>query len=266
MRKVNIGICQFESELGKPEVNFKKAEEFIKEASEKGADIICFPELFVTGYNFGILGDETVTLSKTFYELACEKFSKWAKQYQIYIIAPFGEVRENEEQIFNSALFFDKQGNLLGNYAKTHLWSAEKKYFKEGDTLPVYDTDFGKLGIIICYDAGFPEVARTLALRGAEIIFVPAAWRIEDKDMWDLNISQRALENICFTVGVNSVGNFKNLHLFGHSKVCNPRGHIINELTEKEELFMITVDLDEVEAYREQIDYMKDRRSDLYQL
>jgi len=264
-RKLNVGIIQFESMLGDVEFNVQKASEKVKEVADKGADIVCLPELFSTGYNFNILGEKFNKLSLEFYNYTFEKMSKAAKDNGVYLIAPFSEKRNLEGIIYNSAIFFDKNGCSIGSFAKAHLWAQDRLFFKEGSELPVFDTELGKVGIAICYDIGFPETCRSLCLKGAEIIFVPAAWRIQDLDMWELNVPQRALENILFMVGVNRVGFEGDLHLFGKSKVCNPRGEIIKELKQDCELTeVVTVDLNELNTYRSQLSYLRDRHPDIY--
>jgi len=264
-KEVNIGIIQFESEIGEVEKNVLKAVEQIKEAAEKGANIVCLPELFATGYNLNILGDRINELSLTYYDYTIEKMSKAAKDNHVYVIAPFGEKRELEGVVYNSAIVFDDEGKEIGSYAKTHLWAQDRYYFKEGNDFPIYDTKYGKFGIAICYDVGFPESTRELCLKGAEFVFVPAAWRIQDKDMWDLNIPQRALENIFFTIGVNRVGKEGDLHLFGSSKVCNPRGHVIKELPQDEEVVeVVTIDLEDLNKFRTEISYLRDHKPSIY--
>ena len=265
-RDVNIGIIQFESDLGDVPANIAKAERLIEEAAEKGADIVCLPELFSTGYNFNILGEKFNEISLKYYEDTYQALAKVAKASDIYLIAPFSEKRELEGIIYNSAIVFDRQGNELGSYAKTHLWAQDRLFFKEGSDFPIFDTEFGKFGIAICYDVGFPETCRTLCLKGAEYVFVPAAWRIEDKDMWELNLPQRALENIFYTIGVNRVGKEGDLHMFGKSKVCNPRGGIMAELPEDvEKVEVVTIDLNALNEYRTKISYLRDRNPHLYE-
>ena len=118
-----------------------------------------------------------------------------------------------------------------------------------------------KISIMICYDAGFPESCRSLALQGAEIVFCPAAWRIQDVDMWDLNLSQRALENLLFVVGVNRFGHEGDLELFGKSKICNPRGRVLKELPmDRESVEVFEIDLMDVECFRIEIPYLRDRK------
>lgn len=264
-RMVNIGIIQFESELGEIENNVTKAVDLIAEAAKKGANIVCLPELFATGYNLSILKEKIAELSIEYYDYTMKKMSQAAKDNNVYVLASFGEMREMPGIVYNSTIVFDDEGNRVGSFAKSHLWALDRLYFREGSEYPVFDTKYGKIGIAICYDVGFPESVRNLCLNGAEIVFVPAAWRIQDVDMWDLNIPQRALENILFTVGVNRVGKEGELHLFGKSKVCNPRGTIITELPMDEEMVeVVSINLNDVNKFRTEISYLRDRKPQIY--
>lgn len=264
-KKVNIGIIQFESELGNVEKNVEKSVEMIKEAADKGANVVCLPELFATGYNLSVLKERMAELCIEYYDYTMEAMSKAAKDNKVYVFASFGEIRDVPGIVYNSTVVFDDTGKEIGSFAKSHLWALDRLYFREGSDYPVFDTKYGKFGVMICYDSGFPESARSLCLNGAEIIIIPAAWRIQDEDMWDLNVAQRALENILFTVGVNRVGKEHDLHLFGKSKVCNPRGTIIAELPKDEEVVeVIEIDLTELEKYRTEISYLRDRKPQIY--
>ncbi|MGN9164352.1 nitrilase-related carbon-nitrogen hydrolase [Tissierellaceae bacterium HCP3S3_D8] len=264
-RIVKVGIIQFESELGEIEKNVMKAVDLISEAAAKGANIVCLPELFATGYNLNILKEKIAKLSIEYYDYTMKKMSKAAKDNNVYVLASFGEIRDMPGIVYNSTILFDDEGNKTGSFAKSHLWALDRLYFKEGEEYPVFDTKYGKIGVVICYDLGFPETVRSLCLNGAEIVFVPAAWRIQDIDIWDLNIAQRALENILFTVGVNRVGMEGDLHLFGKSKVCNPRGTVISELPmDKEMIEVVTIDLEDVNKFRTEISYLRDRKPYIY--
>ena len=264
-RKVNIGIIQMNSKLGDVELNVSRALRFIQEAVEMKANIVCLPELFSTGYNMKILAEKNAEIGIRYYNYIVDRISNTANKNKIFVIAPFSERKDSTNVVYNSAILFDDEGNMCGSYAKTHLYSFERLYFKEGSQIKVFDTKYGKIGIMICYDAGFPEVCRTLCLSGAEIVFIPSAWRIQDEYMWDLNIPQRALENLLFAVGVNGVGIESELHLFGKSKICNPQGNIIIELPKDEEKVVVaTINLSDIERFRTEIAYLKDRRPLLY--
>ncbi len=264
-KKVKVAMAQMTSKLGDIEYNLKKAEDFIKQAAAKGADIICFPELFATGYNMNILKDNIIDLSRKYYQIIFNRMSQLAKNNQIYLITSFVELIDDEKP-YITAIIFDRDGRKVGSFYKTHLFNLEKKYFEKGREYPVFDVDFGKVGILICYDIGFPEAARTLCLKGAEIIFVPSAWRIQDENAWMLNIPSRALENQLFTVGVNRSGREGDLHLFGRSMVCNPMGEIVFQMDyDDDKVSIYDIDLDEIKKSRKW-GYLKDRRPEIYQL
>lgn len=268
-RKLKIGLVQFEGKLGEVEHNLSHALAMIDEAASNGAEIVCLPELFATGYNLSLLGGDTIKLGNAYYELIVQKMSEVAKEKKIHLIAPVGRKTRMEGILRNSALLFDDRGELLGHFDKTHLWALERLYYQEGDTYPVFDLAIAgkrvRVGIMICYDAGFPEACRSLALNGAELVFCPAAWRIQDVDMWDLNLAQRALENLLFVVGVNRVGFEGDLHLFGKGKVCSPRGSIVAELPmDQETVRVVEIDLDDVSRFRTEIPYLRDRRPHIY--
>ena len=168
-RNINIAMIQMYSCIGEIELNVNNAIKRIKKSAEKGADIACLPELFATGYNMDIKEEYCRDKTVKYYDYIISELSDVAMKQNIHIIAPIVVVKDNK--LNNSALLFDNNGNIIGNYAKTHLFSKETNLFDEGDEFKVFDTSFGKIGIMICYDAGFPEVCRTLTLMGAEIVF-----------------------------------------------------------------------------------------------
>jgi predicted amidohydrolase len=268
-RKIKIALVQLESRLKDIEYNVEHAAELIAEAASRGAEIVCLPELFATGYNLSILAGDAITLGNQYYDHIVERMSAAAKKHRLYLIAPFGRRTGIPGILANAALLFDPQGQMAGYFDKSHLWALERMYYTEGNRYPVFELQIGgtrvTMGIMICYDAGFPEVCRSLALAGAEIVFCPSAWRIQDMDGWDLNIAQRALENLLFTVGVNRVGMEGDLHLFGKGKICNPRGTVLLELPLDRELVEVfEINLDDVARFRAEIPYLRDRKPHIY--
>ncbi|MFD1363327.1 nitrilase-related carbon-nitrogen hydrolase [Lentibacillus salinarum] len=269
-KKVNIGLIQMSPSLGEVKENVLKAKKFIREAAEKEANIVCLPETFATGYNLDVLGEKAIELGIEYYDFIVEKISNEAREHGLYIIAPFGEKRELNGVIYNSAILFDDEGKIVGSYAKSHLWDNEQLYYRQGSKLDVFETKYGKIGLIICYDLSFPEVSRSLCLQGADMIFAPSAWAYEDNEtmweaMWDGNLYQRAQENTLFTIGVNSVGKQENLNFFGLSKIYNPKGEQLEELPRNEEgIKVTTIDLEEVEKLRIENPFLRDRRPELY--
>lgn len=266
-RQFKIALVQYQSVLGDLQKNADRAVEMVREAAAKGAKIVCFPEMFNTGYNFQLIGDGFHNCGETIDGHTITRLQKVAKECACYVIAPITLEKKVKGVFYNAAVVIDDEGVVLGDYSKHHLWAAERYYFHAGEDIPVFDTKYGKIGVMICYDAGFPETARVLTLKGAELIFMPSAWRIQDWDMWNLNIPQRALENTLYVAGVNRFGHEDDLYMFGNSKVAGWRGRIIAESKEeKEEIVYAEIDLDQLTKARLDIHYLKDRRPDSYKL
>lgn len=271
--ETKIGTIQLEVDLGDKSENLDRAIKQIENAADKGADIVALPEMFLTGYNFEEIGDELVNLAEKKEGSSIEKISETARDENVIVIAPIPEIRNMPNIVYNSAIVIDNNGTVLGSYAKSHLWAKEKKYFKPGDSLPVFDTDQGKIGVMICYDAGFPEVARTLALKGAEIIIMPSAWRIQDYSLWDLNTRSRALENSLYLVSSNIVGRRDGKpHFFGNSRIVDPEGQVMIEgevfnddsMSARSTDVVEKIDFDRIAKARNKFQYLMDRRPDLY--
>lgn len=266
-RQFKIALVQYQSVLGDFQKNADRAVEMVREAAAKRAKIVCFPEMFNTGYNFQLIGDGFHNCGETIDGHTITRLQKVAKECACYVIAPITLEKKVKGVFYNAAVVIDDEGVVLGDYSKHHLWAAERYYFHAGEDIPVFDTKYGKIGVMICYDAGFPETARVLTLKGAELIFMPSAWRIQDWDMWNLNIPQRALENTLYVAGVNRFGHEDDLYMFGNSKVADWRGRIIAESKEeKEEIVYAEIDLDQLTKARLDIHYLKDRRPDSYKL
>lgn len=266
-RQFKIALVQYQSVLGDLQKNADRAVEMVRESAAKGAKIVCFPEMFNTGYNFQLIGDGFHNCGETIDGHTITRLQKVAKECACYVIAPITLEKKVKGVFYNAAVVIDDEGVVLGDYSKHHLWAAERYYFHAGEDIPVFDTKYGKIGVMICYDAGFPETSRILTLKGAELIFMPSAWRIQDWDMWKLNIPQRALENTLYVAGVNRFGHEDDLYMFGNSKVADWRGRIIAESKEeKEEIVYAEIDLDQLTKARLDIHYLKDRRPDSYKL
>ncbi|PLS18127.1 hypothetical protein CVD28_07465 [Bacillus sp. M6-12] len=265
MRRVILSLVQFESKLMDISANIEKALAFIKDASQQQADLIVFPELFTTGYNLDLIGNKYFDLAEDINGPVIRTLLQAAKQFNINIVAPIAFKTPVPGIIYNSALVISRQGEFVGKYDKTHLWAKENVFFREGMELPVFNLDFGTLGLMICYDGGFPEVSRSLALQGAEIILCPSAFPIQDKDLWEIYFQSRSLENACFVGGINRVGHESELHMFGNNRLYNPRGkELVIGNVDKEEMQVIEIDLEDVVEYRKQIPYLKDLKPDLY--
>ncbi|MGI6666860.1 MAG: nitrilase-related carbon-nitrogen hydrolase [Bacillota bacterium] len=258
-RKVSIGLAQTRAVLGDVKANIQNAVSMIRQAARMGADIVLLPELCFTGYQMELLGAKVHALSDEWRLRIDESMGAVTAECGVYAIA--GLCVRDGELYYNAAHLYDRDGQRAGEYRKAFAFAAERYYFARGGEFPVFDTDFGKIGILICYDIGFPEPARYLCASGAEVVFVLAAWRAQDEHAWNLNVPSRALENQCFAAAVNHAGVFGDLRLFGRSLVCGPDGRPILQLGyDRQMVGVCTVDLDDVASLRTEpgyyVDYM----------
>ncbi len=245
-----IAAIQMKVLPGRVKENQEKAITMTEQAAVQGAELVVLPEFWQSGYNLR---------SEDFYPLGESKdgptvttFQKVAARYGILMVVPFLENSEN--QLFVTAAVIENTGDLLGVYRKSFLWGNERETFTPGAReYPVFDTSLGKMGVLICYDAEFPEPARLLALQGAELIVVPSVWSLGAEPRWDIQLPARALDNTVFVMGVNTSGNGS----CGKSKVVAPDGRILAEAGREEETVLIReIDFGEVEETRNRIPYI----------
>lgn len=248
------------------EKNLEHLIPLMEQAKAAGADVICLPEMFNCPYetsNFPIYAEAE---SGAFWTA----LSKLAKKFQVYLSA--GSIPEKDElgRIFNTAYVFDRDGNQIAKHRKVHLFDIDVKggqCFKESDTLTagdsatVFDTEFGKMGLCICFDFRFVEIARRMALEGANIILVPAAFNMTTGPAhWEVMFRSRAIDNQVFTFGTAPARDLSaSYHSWGHSIAVSPWGTILNQMDEKAGMQITTIDVDDVASIREQLPIMKTR-------
>lgn len=257
-----IALAQFDSILKNVKANLDKMVIMIKEASKNNADIIVFPELFSTGYNLELIENKIFDMAENskgpVISAACEE----ARLNSIWVVIPIA-YREGKK-IYNSAVIINNNGEIVNIYHKNNLWDTEQKYFGFGShDYKVFESDFGKFGVIICYDVDFPETSRALALAGAEIIFVPAAWATTHRNLWNIFLPSRALENTVFVAGINRTGVEGEVEYFGDSKVFDPTGELIARAGENtEEILYCDIDTNSIPEIRKGFPYLKELRTD----
>ena len=253
--------------------NLDKAEAMILKAVKDDADIIVLPEMFNCPYE----NDKFIEYCEE--EKSSEtlnRISRLANDNNVYILAGSIPEKENND-IFNTSYLFDKNGEIIAKHRKMHLFDIDVKdkiYFKESDTLTagneftVVDTEFGKIGIGICYDVRFPELARIMTEKGAELLIYPGAFNLTTGPAhWELLFRTRALDNQVFCIGVApALDESANYNSYGHSIITNPWGEVIVEADYGEELLMADIDLKEIEKVREELPLIKNKRNDLYKL
>ena len=272
MVKIKLALCQM-NVIDDKKANLDEASSMIARSMEKNADFIILPEMFNCPYSndkfieYGEEEHESITLN-TIAELAREN--------DVYILAGSIPERENDK-LYNTSYLFDKTGKIIAKHRKMHLFDIDVKdkiTFKEsdvltaGDDFTVADTKFGKVGVGICYDVRFVELARIMTENGASILFYPGAFnQTTGPAHWELLFRSRALDNQVFCVGVApALDEDASYHSYGHSIVTNPWGEVITQAGEKEELIICEIDLSEIKKVREELPVLKNKRKDLYEV
>ena len=261
MTTLSISLGQMNIELGHVKNNFRNAGRLIAEASRRKSNVIVLPELWSTGYDLENARDHADELNKGMFT----NLSKVATQYSIGVVGSILERRG--ETITNSATFFSPKGRMMGVYRKIHLFRLfeEDKWLDEGNAPLVMDLPWGPTGLAICYDLRFPELFRTYIVDDqAKLIFISAEWPLERLEHWRNLLLARAIENQCFIVATNSCGETGDTVFAGHSMIIDPWGKVIVEAGETEQLLTVDINIDEVDAVRERIPVLEDRRPDTY--
>ncbi|WP_292886089.1 carbon-nitrogen hydrolase family protein [Methanobrevibacter sp. UBA212] len=272
MNKVRIALCQM-NVVDDKKANLKKAGSFIADSAHSNADFIVLPEMFNCPYS----NDKFVEYGENEHDsCTLNTISQLAESYNVYILA--GSIPEREgDKLYNTSYLFDKTGSIIAKHRKMHLFDIDVKgriTFKEsdvltaGDDFTIADTDFGRIGIGICYDVRFVELARIMAEKGAEILFYPGAFnQTTGPAHWELLFRSRALDNQVFCIGVAPALNIDaSYHSYGHSIIANPWGEVIAQAGEKEELVICEIDLSEIKKVREELPVLKNKRKDLYEV
>lgn len=272
MTSIKLALCQMNVIDDKDE-NLKTASSMIARSVDENADFIVLPEMFNCPYSNDkfIEYQEAENDSQTL-----DLISELARKNHVYILA--GSIPEKEdEKLFNTSYLFNREGKIIAKHRKMHLFDIDVKdkiTFKEsnvltpGDDFTIADMEFGKIGIGICYDVRFPELARVMVENGALALFYPGAFNMTTGPAhWELLFRSRALDNQVFCIGVAPALNKNaNYHSYGHSIIANPWGEVIAQAGQKEELIISEINLDEIKKIREELPLLKNKREDLYEV
>lgn len=258
---MKIGCIQLNVGFGKVDENFERAEQFIRQAAQGGAEIIILPEMWNTGYaleKLPELADENGERTQGF-------LSKLAKELVVHIVGGSVAIRV-DGKFFNTMYTFNKDGELVGEYSKAHLFRLmdEHLYLQAGDKMNRFALGDVEAGGVICYDIRFPEWLRSHALKGAKVLFVPAQWPTPRIDHWKTLLQARAIENQCFVIAVNRISR-KVENFNGQSMIIQPWGEVLWTGAADEELAIIDVDFSIVDEVRTRIPVYDDRRPNLYE-
>jgi N-carbamoylputrescine amidase len=284
MRNVKIGLVQM-SCTAHVEENLAKAIEKTRAAAAQGAQIVCLQELFKSLYFCDVEDHANFNLGEAIPGPTTDTLGALAKELGVVIIASLFEKRA-PGLYHNTTAVLDADGSYLGKYRKMHIPDDpgyyEKFYFAPGDASSsesgyrIFDTKFGKLGVLICWDQWYPEAARITSLMGAEILFYPTAigWDTNETDpaanqeqynAWQTIQRSHAIANGVYVVSVNRVGQEAEQQFWGGSFVANPFGSLLYLASHhQEEVKVVEIDLDKTEHYRTTWPYLRDRRIDSY--
>lgn len=261
---MNISLIQMNMRSLAPEENFARAEALIRRAAEQSPDVIVLPETWNTGFmphgDLAACCDDDARAVRAL-------FSSLARELNVNLVA--GSVSNRRGGgIFNTALVFDRAGACIASYDKTHPFTpmGEHTVYTPGDHLVTFTLDGVRCALLICYEVRFPELWRTLALRGAEVFFLPAQWTILRRAHWETLTAARAIENQAFVAACNACGERDGTVYGGFSRILDPWGEILAQGGSDEELVSASLDLSRVREIRSTINVFRDRRTELYRL
>ena len=292
---VNVGLVQMKMTVD-PQANFARACEMVREAAEKGANVICLPELFRSLYFCQTEDHDHFVLAEEIPGPSTEYLGELAKELGVVIIASLFE-RRAAGLYHNTTAVLDDDGSYLGKYRKMHIPDDplfyEKFYFTPGDLgFKVFSTEKVNAGVLICWDQWYPEAARLTALQGAEILFYPTAigWHPSEKELygeaqhqsWELIQRSHAVANGCYVVAVNRTGwegdpiregeapaepdEQGGIDFWGQSFVADPSGQVVARASvDQEEILIVPIDRSKIEFARTHWPFLRDRRIDAYQ-
>lgn len=272
MEKIKIAAIQMPTVTAKME-NVRTVKTYLEKIKDENPDFVILPEMFCCPYqteNFPIYAEEEGGP-------VWQQLSGYAKQYGIYLIGGSMPEKDAEGNVYNTSYIFDREGKQIGKHRKVHLFDIDVKggqTFKESDTLTagdsdtVFDTEFGKIGVMLCFDIRFPELSRMMVNDGARIVFVPAAFNMTTGPAhWKLSFRTRALDNQIYMVGCAPARDVSAGYIsWGHSIVTDPWGRVTGMLDENEGILLAELDMDYEEQVREELPLLKSRRKDMYKL
>lgn len=267
---MQLSAVQTDVTIGDREANLQVMQSFIQRETAAGSKLIVFPECFTNGYCFGSL-DEAMGVAETMDGESVAFASAQCRLHNCFTV--FGMLEASEEQLFNTAVLVGPSG-LIGSYRKVHLpFLGVDRFTTPGDRpFEVFEADGVRIGMLICYDGGFPEASRVLALKGADVIVLPTNWPPGAEYMSAFSINSRAMENGIFFAAANRIGQERGFSFIGRSRTCDPVGATIESADHAKEA-VVRVKIDVAVSRQKRIvrvpgkhviDRLADRRPDMY--
>jgi predicted amidohydrolase len=253
--------------------NLQAAVEWIERCAAERATLVMLPEMFCCPYASAVFPQYAEPEG----EQVWQTLSGAARRAQVYLVGGSMPELDHSGAIYNTCFIFDPRGQQIGKHRKMHLFDIDVtggQYFRESDTLApgsqvtVVETAFGRLGVAICYDLRFPELARLMALQGASILAYPGAFNMTTGPAhWEILFRTRALDNQVYTLGCAPARDETSGYIsYAHSVVVSPWGKIVGQLGAEEGRLLAELDLDEVERVRRELPVLQHRRKDVYEL
>ena len=268
---MKIALIQMKVGMDK-EKNLQKARQLVLRAGREGARIAVLPEMFCCPY----AGEYFPRFAEPVGGHIYTELSSMAKDANLTLVG--GSFPQEEDgKLYNTSFVFSRDGQLRASHRKAHMFDIDVKggqsfresdTFTPGDMITVFRTAGHTFGLAICFDIRFPEMFRAMALRGAEAVFVPAAFSMTTGPMhWELSFRMRAVDNQFYTIGcAPAQDKYGVYHSYAHSIVCNPWGKVLADAGENECVTVVDIDLDENQRVREQLPILSARRPKLYGL
>ena len=237
MEAVKIVAVQYKSILGNIAENVDKMKNIIKNIMREEPDsrLIVFPELALSGYN---CFNDMKNIAETIEGDAISSICEIAKEEKVSLIVGYPERDVHEDKIYNSLIYIEKDGTIKGNYRKKNLLHNEKKIFSPGKSLKVIKTEFGKLGLLLGWDVIFAMPSKYYAEEATDFLIVSSVWEKLYSNQWNFNIRNRAEENSCVVIGVNTIENCGDVNFLGRTTFVNSKGNSIKVCEDKEDIYI----------------------------
>ena len=268
-QKIRLAVCQLRTELEQAET-MDRAARMVREAAQNGAEIVVLPEMFNCPYAEEYFKRYAETGAD-----AVRAMSGWAKENGVLLVG--GSIVElSDGKLYNTCFVFDENGKQLARHRKAHLFDVdlpgmrflESATFAPGEAVTTFETRFGTMGAAICFDVRFPELFRAMAMRGAQIVFLPAQFNQKTGPAhWELSLRARAVDNELFVVGA-SAAKYEGFSYesWGHSLVADPFGQVLASCGDEETILYADVDLARIDQVRKQLPTFLRLREELYEV
>ncbi len=267
---MKIGLIQMASTMDKGR-NVETAAQRVAQCAAQGAQLAVLPEIFNAPYS----NEYFRAYAEPAGGPTWQALRRMAAENNLWLVGGSIPEIDGAGKVYNTSFVFDAEGNQVACHRKMHLFDIDVEggqRFKESDTftpghqVTVFETPWGKVGLCICFDFRFPELARLMVLQGAQVLVVPAAFNMTTGPAhWELMFRQRAVDGQCYTVGVAPARDEEGCYIsYGNSIVASPWGDVLWRADEKDALQVVELDMGRVEAVRRQLPLLSARRTDVY--